>query len=335
MEAQRRMVKAGSKFFLSLMVLFVLLVNPCAGAEDPAKFPSKPITMIIQWGAGGVADTSGRKLADLASKVLGQPIVVENKPGGGGVTGMSILARAEPDGYTIGTVTNSPAVIVPHLREVPYNPKEDFTWIMQYCEFDHIFCVQADSPWRTFKEFIEEARKNPGKLKFAAHGVLCAQHIAMEYIFLQEKVKVSFVPVGGGAEADRLLLGGHVDAVDSASLFPHLKSGRIRGLMAVLSEKRIADFPDVPTHREAGYKIDFPNWGGLYAPKGLHPLILKKLFEAFKKAQEDHSFRELLATRYISPVFKDPESFKTKVFEDFDTTGKALKQLIDLGIIKK
>jgi tripartite-type tricarboxylate transporter receptor subunit TctC len=332
---ERGMVEISGKFFLCVIILFVLVVNPCVGAEDPAKFPSRPITMIIQWGAGGVADTSGRKLADLASNILGQPIVVENKPGGGGVTGMSIVAKAEPDGYTIGTVTNSPAVIVPHMRPVPYSTKEDFTWIMQYGEFDHIFCVQADSPWKTFKEFIEEARKNPGKLKYAPHGVLSAQHIAMEYIFVQEKVKVSFVPVGGGAEADRLLLGGHVDSVDSASLFPHLKSGRIRGLMAVLSEKRIPDLPDIPTHREVGYKIDFPNWGGVYAPKGLDPLILRKLFEAFKKAHEDPSFRELLAMRYISPVFRDSDSFKAKVFQDFDNTGKALKELIDLGIIKK
>jgi len=334
MEERKRIFKISWQFLFCVTIPFVILVNPCAGAEDPAKFPSRPITMIIQWGAGGVADISGRKLADLASKILGQPIVVENKPGGGGVTGMSIVARAEPDGYTIGTVTNSPSVIIPHMRPVPYKTKEDFTWIMQYGEFDHIFCVQAESPWKTFKGFIEDARKNPGKMKFAPHGVLSAQHIAMEYVFLQEKVKISFVPVGGGAEANSLLLGGHVDAVDSATLFSHIKSGRIRGLMAVLSEKRIPDFPDIPTHRELGYDIDFPNWGGVYAPKDLDPRILKKLCEAFKKAHEDPSYRPLLASMYISPIFRDAESFKVKVFNDFDTTGKVLKELIDLGIVK-
>lgn len=317
------------------MILPAILAGTALGAEDPAKYPSRPVTMIIQWGAGGVADTSGRRLADLARKYLGQPIVVENKPGGGGVTGMSYVANAAPDGYTIGTVTNSPAVIIPHLRPVPYKTKEDFTWIMQYGEFDHIFCVRAESPWKTFKAFIEDARKNPGKLKFAPHGVLSAQHIAMEYVFLQEKVKVGFVPVGGGAEADRMLLGGHVDAVDSATLFPHLKSGRVRGLMGVLSEKRNPGFPDIPTHRELGYDIDFPNWGGLYAPKGVDPRIAAKIFEAFTKAHEEPSFQELLAAMYISPVFRDSESFRTKVFKDYDTQAKVLKELLDLGLIKK
>ena len=135
-----------------LIILLIMSVNPCIGAEDPAKFPSKPITMIIPWPPGGTTDMAIRKLSDLASKTLGQPILIENKGGGSGVIGINAISKATNDGYTIGNMTHSPIVVVPHMRSVPYNPIEDFTFIMQYGEFMHAFCVLSTSPWKTLKE---------------------------------------------------------------------------------------------------------------------------------------------------------------------------------------
>ncbi len=314
------------KCFPWIMIFLFISVNPSRGAEDPAKYPSKPITMIIQWAAGGTTDLSGRKLAELAGKILGQPIVVENKVGGAGVIGINAVAKAAADGYTLGTMTYSANVIIPHLRSVPYDTREDFTYIMQYGEYGMIFSVLIESPCKTFKDFILEAQKNPGKLKYASPGPSSGQHIFMEQVFKLEKVKVNHIPAGGGAETTRQLLGGHLDAAITPDFIPYIKAQKVRGL-AAQTEKRLEDVPDIPTFAELGYKVESPNWMGLVAPKGLDPRILKKLFEAFKKAYEDPSFQELMVKFYLPPVFRDPESFKALVLKDFETQGKVLKEL--------
>jgi len=326
------MIEQKGKFNITWTVLSLLivaslaLVHPSLGAEDPAKFPSKPITLIVQFAAGGVADLTGRKLADLGSKVLGQPVVVVSKAGGGGVIGANAVAKAEPDGYTIGVISWSAPVVIPHLRPVPYNTKEDFTWIMLYADLSQIFCFQTESRWKTLKEFIEEARKNPGKLNYATPSPLGGQHILMEQVFAIEKVKLNHVPVGGGAEVVTKLLGGHIDAGIAAEMPTQVRAGRVRGL-AVQGEKRMEQFPDIPTFFELGYKVEAPLWIGLCAPKGLDPRIHKKLYDAFKKAYEDPSFIELLGTLYCTPNFKDSESFKALVLKDFDAQGRVLKEL--------
>ena len=314
------------KFLPSVIILFFISVNSSMGAEDPAKYPSKPITMIIQWAAGGTTDLSGRKLAELAGKILGQPVVVENKVGGSGVIGINAVAKAAPDGYTIGTITYSANVIIPHLRSVPYNTKEDFTYLMQYGEYGMIFSVLADSPWKTFKDFIKEAQKNPGKVNYASPGPSSGQHIFMEQVFKAEKVKVNHVPTGGGAETTRQLLGGHLQGAITPDFIPYIKTKKVRGL-AAQTEKRLEEVPDIPTFVELGYKVESPNWMGLAAPKGLDPRIMKKLLDAFKKAYEDPSFQELMAKMYLPTIFREPESFKALVLKDFETQGRVLKEL--------
>ena len=325
MEGQKLNMKKW-KAFSCAVVLFCLIANPCFSAEDPLKFPSKPITLVVQFAAGGVADLTGRKLADSASKILGQPVVVVSKVGGGGVIGATAVAKAEPDGYTIGIISWSAPVIIPHLRSVPYNTKEDFTWILQYADLSQIFCVQTESRWKTLKDLIEEARKNPGKLNYATPSPLGGQHILMEQVFAIEKVKLNHVPVGGGAEVVTKLLGGHIDGGIAAETPSQVKAGRFRGL-AVQGEKRMEPFPDIPTFFELGYKVEAPLWIGLCAPKSVDTQIVKKLHDAFKKAYEEPSFKELLVTLYCTPIFRDPESFKAMVLRDFDAQGRVLKEL--------
>ena len=211
------------RFFSWVIILLLVLVDSSLGAEEPAKYPSKPITMIIQWAAGGTTDLSGRKLAELAGKILGQPIVVENKVGGSGVIGINAVAKALPDGYTIGTITYSANVIIPHLRSVPYNTREDFTYLMQYGEYGMIFCVLTDSPCKTFKDFIKEAQKNPGKLKYASPGPSSGQHIFMEQVFKVEKVKVNHIPAGGRRD-DKAVVGRPSGRSDYAGFYPLHKS---------------------------------------------------------------------------------------------------------------
>jgi tripartite-type tricarboxylate transporter receptor subunit TctC len=304
----------------------MVFVSPCGSAEDPAKFPSKPITLIVPYGAGGAGDLSARKLADLASRILGQPIVVECRTGGGGVIGTTAIAKAPADGYTVGIVAGGPILFIPLLRSVPYRPKDDFTYFMEYTSMSYIFSVRPDSRWKTLKDFIEDARRNPGKLSYAVTGPGGLNQIFMEQVFSAEKVKVNCVPTAGGTEAAIQTLGGHVDGTVSSETAPHVAAGKLRGL-AVQGEKRLGGFPEIPTFLELGYKVDSFSWIALIGPKDLEPRIFKKLWDAFKKAHEDPSFKEFCATIYLEPTFKDSETFKTVLFKVIDEQRIILKEL--------
>jgi tripartite-type tricarboxylate transporter receptor subunit TctC len=324
-----------NQFYRNTIILaaffFTFLAIPCFAAEDPAKFPSKPINLIIQWAAGGTTDLTGRKLAELAGKILGQPIVVENKTGGAGVIAATALKNAAPDGYTLGTATWSSMVYVPHLRSVPYNVKKDYVWLMQYAEAPQLFGVLINARWKTFKDFIEEARKNPGKLTYSSVGPLSGSHIFMEQIAQIEKVKITHVPTSGGAEAVSKLLGGHIDAGIVNELCVHVESGKIRPL-AFQSEKKFELMPNVPTFWDLGYQIETPIWFGLHTPAGVPPLVVKKLHDAFKKAYDDPSFKKLLLTLHMMPYYRNTESFTARVIADYDTQGRILNEF---GFLKK
>jgi len=313
------------KTFLCFTLFFLAAALPCLAAEDPAKFPSKPINMIINFNPGSSTDLTSRKLADLAGKILGKTIVPENRPGGAGVIGANDVAKAAPDGYTIGGGTSSATVVSPHFQKVPYNTKEDFSWIMLHTEQTQPFAVLSSARWKNFKEFVEEARKNPDKLKAGTAGVGGAPHIIIEQVFAQEKVKITHVPTSGGSEVVSLTLGGHVDAAMAMALCPHVKSKKLRAI-AIGSETRMEVAPDVPTFEEMGYKVEAPvQWVGVFAPKGIPPAIFKKLVDAFKKAAEDPSFKELLNTLVLAPMYKDPESARQLINRDFDIMARLAK----------
>lgn len=310
---------------LCAMIFIVTASNVSFAAEDPAKFPSKPISMLINFNPGSSTDLTSRKLADLASKILGKPIVPENRPGGAGVIATNDVATAAPDGYTIGGGTSSATVVAPHFQKVPYNTKEDFSWIMIHTEQSQPFCVLSNARWKNFKEFIEEARKNPDKLKAGTAGVGGAPHIIIEQVFASEKVKITHVPTSGGSEVVTFLLGGHVDSAMALALNPHVKTKKLRAL-AIGSERRMDIVPDIPTFEELGYKIEAPlQWVGIFAPRNIPPAILKKLNDAFKKASDDPSFKELLNTLVLTPMYKDPESARQLINKDFDTMARLSK----------
>lgn len=318
--------KIGWIVFLCMIILIPFSL--CYGAEDPAKFPSKPIKMIVPYAPGGTSDLVGRKLSELAGKILGQPMVAENKAGGAGVIGSAAVAKSDPDGYTLLVTSCSPAIYVPLQRSVPYNTKEDFSFVIEVADFSFAFAVKADSKFKTFKDFVEEARKNPGKLNYQSQGPKSAGHVQMEYIFSIEKVKVNHLPGEGVAEVIRQLLGGHVEGGITAGLWPQMKAGGLRGL-AIAGPKRNEHFPNVPTFYELGYTggIPFGCAVGILGPKGIHPQILKKLHDAFKKAMEDPSYKELLGTMLELYDYKDSESYRAATFKDYDTTQKILKEL--------
>ena len=330
MRGGRRPFKEGMILF-GMAILSAVLLTPGWAAEDPAQYPSRPITMIIQWAAGGTTDLSGRKIAEIAGKILGQPIVVENKIGGAGVIGVNAVAKAPADGYTIGTMSASANTQVPHFRAVPFHPVDDFIFLLVYCKYAYVCCVLPDAPWKTFKDFVQDAQKNPGKYKYVTPGPQSAPHIVLEHIFKVEKVKASHIPVGGSSEAIRQLLGGHVDMGTTPDFMPHIRSGKMRPIAVAENEKRFAAIPDVPTMGEMGYRVELPNWLGICTPKGLDPRVEKKLFDAFKKASTDPSLLDLMEKLYLQPAFMDTAAFTAHVKEQYASQGRVLKEL---GLIK-
>jgi tripartite-type tricarboxylate transporter receptor subunit TctC len=198
---------------------------------------------------------------------------------------------------------------------------------MVYGKFGYIFTVLSESPWMTFKDFLQEARNNPGKLKYASPGPSSAPHIVMEHIFKIEKVKVNHVPMGGGIEAVRQLLGKHLDAAITPDFAPYIKSGKTRGLAVVDAEKRFPEVPDIPTFAELGYRVECPNWMGICAPRGVDPQIIRKLSDAFKKAYEDPSFQEVMLKLNLPMMYADSESFKALLSKEYRNQGQVLKEL--------
>jgi len=263
------------------------LLPALAGAQD--KYPSKVITWICPYGAGGNADARSRQVATAMGKLLGQTIIVDNKAGASGMIGLKTMATAKPDGYTIGQIPIS-VTRFSQLGTVKLDPLKDLTYLARVSGQTFGIAVQSSSPWKTLKDLVADAKAKPGQLTYASAGIGGATHVGMEEFLLAAGAQMNHIPFKGGSEALQGLLGGHVDALaDSSSWAPHVQSGKLR-LLATWGEKRTNDFKSVPTLKESGYDvvIDAPN--GIGAPKGLDPAVEKRLREAFKAAAASPGF---------------------------------------------
>lgn len=315
------------KHFLFIIALSLIFFVPSSWSkEDPAKYPSKPITMLLAFPGGGVVDLTARKLAELASPILGQPIVIEHRPGGSGAIALTALATAPGDGYTIGTIPHSATTLIPYLTTVHYKTKEDFGFIIQYGRFTHFFVVKPDASWKTFRDFIEDARKRPGGLLYGTQGAKSVNHLVMELIAKEEGVTLTHVPFRGDAEGIAAVLGGHVHGSLNSSAPPYIKTGKLRALLTDKKE-RAEIATDVPTIGELGYKIDPPLFLGLGTPKGVPQEIMVKLEEAFTKAFNDPSFKEACKQLEMTPVYRTGREFREYVFKQFDIMAKNLKDV--------
>lgn len=280
-------------------------------------WPERPITFICPWPAGGTADQSMRALCNVAARVLGQSIAVENKAGAAGMIGTKALASAKPDGYTIGQIPIS-VTRFSQLGTVQADPRKDFTYLARTSGQTFGIAVPVSSPYKILKDFVTYAKANPGKLSYAHAGVGGATHVGMEEFAAAAGIQLNHVPFKGGAEALQGVLGGHVDALaDSSSWAPHVEAGRLR-LLATWGEQRTARFKDVPTLRESGYDVvvDAPN--GIGAPKGLDPAVAARLREAFKQAVASPEFRAV-ADKLDAPLLyldgPDYENYVNTVYQ--------------------
>ncbi|HEU0200735.1 MAG TPA: tripartite tricarboxylate transporter substrate binding protein [Burkholderiaceae bacterium] len=276
---------------------FILTVGSAAAAAAVVRpgwalasgYPERPITFICPWPAGGTADQTMRALCQAAAKHIGQPIVVENKPGAAGMLGLKLLANAKPDGYTIGQVPIS-VTRFSQLGTVQIDPLKDLTYVARTSGQTFGIAVPVASQLKTLEDLVAYVKANPGKVTYASAGVGGATHVGMEEFALAAGIQFNHIPFKGGAEALQAVLGGHVDVLaDSSSWAPHVRGGKLR-LLATWGEKRTSEFKDVPTLKDLGYNVvvDAPN--GVAAPKGIEPAVAAKLREAFKVATASPEF---------------------------------------------
>ena len=230
------------------------------------QYPTKPINMIVGWGAGGSTDVTLRALCDGAGKILGEPIIIQNKPGGGSAVGLSLLKNEKPDGYTLGNISSA-GITGQHLRQVPYDSTKDFTPIIRYGDYIHGITVRADASWKNIKELVTYAKGNPGKLKYSSPGTGSSHHLVVEALGIQEGIKWTHIPYKGGHEATTAILGGHVDFETCASEWkPYVDSGALR-LISTTGEKRYEKYPNVPTLTDQGYNIWAITLVGIIGPR--------------------------------------------------------------------
>jgi tripartite-type tricarboxylate transporter receptor subunit TctC len=262
-------------------------------AAQAQSFPTKPVTLIVPWPAGGSTDIYFRKLGEVAARHLGQPLVIENKPGGSGMNGPATMAMtARPDGYTISQLTIS-AFRVPHMQKVDWDPIKDFTYIIGLAGYTFGVVVRADSPFKTFNELLTYARANPGKLSYATPGTGTSLHLAMEEVAAKAGVQFLHIPFKGYADGAIALMGGHVMVqVDSTGWAKQVDSGAQR-LLATLGDKRTRW--GAPTVKELGVDTVSNSPYGLVGPKGMPREVVKVLHDAFKKSLDDPEYLKVLA----------------------------------------
>jgi tripartite-type tricarboxylate transporter receptor subunit TctC len=280
-----------------------------------SSYPNRPIELIVPAGAGGGTDVLARGFAEAAKKHLPQPITVNNRPGASGMIGHGEMINAKPDGYKLAVVF-AEIVIVPHLglSKLSY---EDFVPIAQLNADPAAVTVQADAPWKTIEEFLAASKQKPGELKMGNSGNGSIWHLA--HAALEDKVGLKFnaIPFGGAAPAVVSLLGGHVDAVavSPGEVAAHVQSGKLRTL-AVMADKRLKGFDNVPTLKERGIDLSIGTWRGLAAPKGTPPEVLAVLSEAARKSAEGPVLREALDRLSMGYGYADAETFRANMKRD-------------------
>ena len=296
----------------ALVILLVAAATSPALADEP--FPTRPITIVNPFPPGGQADLSGRPLAAALEKVLKQPVVVTNKPGAAGGVGMQSVAVAKPDGYTI--VITVPAIsTIPEVDRLfgrtPTITREQFAPIARINADPCVIVVNAERPWKTLKELLDDARKRPGEITYSSSGIYGASHVPMEMLLAAAGgLKMRHLPTTGGGPATTAVLGGHADLWCSTTgpAAPHVKSGKFRAL-AVTSAGRHPHF-DAPTLKELGYDVEYYLWIALFAPKATPPAVMKSLREAVRQAVDDPAFKSALEKIQSPLAYQDAEEFR-------------------------
>ncbi|KCV52047.1 tripartite tricarboxylate transporter substrate binding protein [Bordetella bronchiseptica] len=291
-----------------------------AAPAAAAQWPENPLQMIVQFPPGSTTDAVARDIAMRLEKQIGQSVVVVNKPGAGGIVGVSNIARAKPDGYTLGTVNYPTLAIIPHQQAVPYDPLKDFSHLAVVGPYDYGIFVRADAPWKTFKELVDYGKANPGKLSFGTLGAGTTNELVMNRLGRDLGMQWQFIPYKGDNESVTALIGGQIDVVNASAnaTLPQVRAGKLRMLVSS-GPGRWSALPDVPALRETGL-VDYAqeSYFSLAAPAGIPAVAQEKLAQALKTVLTDPEVIESFQQKYGQAVrYEDGASYAKTVARDY------------------
>ena len=297
-----------------------------AWSQD-GPFPSRPISMLCAFTAGGFIDALARASAQAATRVLGQNVVVENKPGAQTAIAANLAAKARPDGYTLVQFV-APMLTIPHMQPVEFDPLRDFSFIIGQVAPPFGVLVRRDSPYRSFTDLVAAARAKPDAISYGSSGPGTAGHIFMEELKAKTGARFLHVPFKG-PEYVQSLMGGHIDLFVGGSFVPQVDGGVLR-LLALASESRIKRYPDIPTARELGFPVSFHSPIGIAGPRGMSPQLVKTLHDAFQQAHTDAAYQATLDKLDLSTWYRNPADYEAWARERF-AADKEMTQRLGLA----
>lgn len=314
----------------ALLTILALVAGGPAAADE--AYPTRPITIIVPFPPGGIADLTARPLAAALERGFKQPVVVSNKAGAAGAVGMQSVAIAKPDGYTLllGLVSIS---IIPEVDALfgrpPAFTREQFVGIARLNADPPVLVANAAMPWKSVEELLDDARKRPGEITYASSGIYGASHVPLEMLLhAAGGLKMRHLPTTGGGPATTAVLGKHAAlwASPPALAVPHVKAGKLRPL-ATWGASRLASFPDVPTLRELGYDVEYSLWAGLFAPSGVPAGVVKALREATRQAVADPDFKAAMDRAQTPIAYQDADEFKAWWDHDAAMLARVIKKI--------
>jgi tripartite-type tricarboxylate transporter receptor subunit TctC len=313
----------GSRFRIAAVAAGMLAA---AGAASAQSFPTKPVHIFVPYAAGGGVDVLARTLGDVVSKQWGQSVVIENRPGAGGLIASQALATSPPDGYTLIVVASGHATNAFLYSKIPYDTFKDFTPISLLASSPNVLLVRADSPFKTLGDMIAAARAKPGSLSFAHAGTGTSTHLAGELLRSLAKIDLNAIPYKGGAPAINDLLGGQIPMSfnNGPESIGQLQAGTVRAL-AVTTATRAPFLPDVPSMSETVPGYDTEVWWGLLGPAGMPPELLAKLSHDFVAALNTDSVKERLTKLGALPIGSSPPQFDAKIHADYEKWGPIIE----------
>lgn len=298
-----------------------------AQAQAPA-WPTRPVKVIVPFAPGGFTDVVARILQTQLGAALGQPVVIENKPGAGSTIGTAEVAKAKPDGYTLAMVSTTHVITPSIYKQMPYDALKDFTPVMKLAEGPYVLVVHPSLPARSVKELVALARAEPGRIDYASSGNGSSQHLVGALFGQMADVKLNHVPYKGSGQAMQDLVGGQVKVsfVGGPNAVPYLANGKLRAL-GVTTRKRSADLPDIPTIDEAGLAgYDATLWLGLLAPPGTPADVIARLREAVTKALSTPESRKLVNSAGVDVALSTPEEFSTLMRQKLERWGRVVRE---------
>jgi tripartite-type tricarboxylate transporter receptor subunit TctC len=301
---------------------FFAFASPGAGGAD---FPTRPVSIVVPFGAGGTTDLLARLLGGEMSKELGQAIVVVNKAGAGGVIGAAEVASARNDGYTLGMLPVGPLTTQPNLQRLQYGP-ESFDYVCMVYSNPQVLLVRQDSPFRTVADLLAYAKQNPGRVNYGSTGVGSVPHLAVVALAKATGTDMFHVPYKGESDALAGILGGHIATFVAHPTFLTSHSKTLRAL-ALLATNRLKDYPDLPTLGEqGGPPLSFEVWGGLVVPKGTPTPVIASLEKACRTGTAAEGFRRQLETLNTPVSYMDGKAFSAFVAAEFERNGRLLRE---------